>query len=75
MKKFKMNGTYRLKKKYISNFQWTTAMQRHFGKFSGIIEFTVGCLDAYGNAYLNDRMEFCVAQTDERHMFKRIDNK
>lgn len=75
MKKFKIDGTYRLKKKYIQDFQWTNSMQKHFGKYSGIIEFTVGGLDPFGNAYLNNEMEFCVAERNERHMFKRIDNK
>lgn len=72
-KPYKVGATYKLKKKYINDFYWSPELIEKFRYKS--FEFTVTTLNSGGHAMC--KPDFCqsVANTEERHMFTRVDNK
>ena len=76
-KPFKLGATYKLKKRYVDELQWTDYMFELYGE-KRVFTFTVGaCDNALGLVYCVNQNggDVAVACTFERHMFKRVDNK
>lgn len=72
-KPFKVGATYKLKEKYINDFFWTREIENYFGKKA--FEFTVSEVDSEGNSFYKPYIHTTVGNVEERHMFKRVDNK
>lgn len=70
MKEFKVGATYRLKSKYAYCFKYSDYIRTHYG--NGTFDFTVHSIDFAGDALDQHHV---IANSDERYMFKRIDNK
>ena len=74
-KPFKVNGTYQLRNKYIDKYKHSEYTQETFGNTA--FTFTVAKIE-FDSAYVcteNGQKSFLIACSNERHMFKRIDNK
>lgn len=70
-KDFKVGARYRLMSKYAYVFTYTKYIREQYG--NGAFEFIVHTVDFAGDAC--DLNEEVIARSDERYMFKRVDNK
>ena len=80
LKPFKVDVTYKLRKKYVkkyfNTYMWSQEHQDKFGENDMI--FKVSKINEYGDVYtdtVSGDARFPVAQPTTRYMFKRIDNK
>lgn len=71
MKPFKVGATYKLKKEYVNEFNWSFDSSLGFPK-KVPFTFTVSRIDLCGDIYCGYHI---ITYKRERHMFKRIDNK
>lgn len=74
-KPFKVNGIYKLRDKYVDKFKRNEYTRDTFGDTA--FTFTVDKI-IHGLAYVcteNGQKSFLIACSNDRHMFKRIDNK
>lgn len=72
-KPFKVGATYKLKERYVSDFYWSAGLRAKFD--SKPFQFKVTKVTSGGHAMCEPQFNWSVANQNERHMFKRVDNK
>lgn len=71
---FKTGAEYKLRKQYVDEFLHSFYTEEKYGK--NVFTFKVSFVNSEGGAFVtDDNGDHYIARADERHMFKRIDNK